>query len=159
MVANGARFLPAGCLQIDSSHTNFWICDHRFKRVPMKEKDVSDRVFAFFLAILLAWELAKNGKYWWGCLSSRGWPIVHAEIQRARIFTSRNFCGASGMIRRARTSRTIASISWNQNRPGIFSPARPGRPLERLFIWLASSSSTRREASLTAARMRSCNIS
>lgn len=47
----------------------------------------------------------------------------------------------------------------DQKRPGILIPAIPGMPPERFFIWLASSSSTRREASFTAARTRSCSIS
>lgn len=46
-----------------------------------------------------------------------------------------------------------------QKRPGILMLPNPGMPPERFLIWLASSSSTRREASLTAARTRSCNIS
>src|SRR6266704_1375735 len=38
-------------------------------------------------------------------------------------------------------------------------PAIPGMPPARFFIWLASSSSTRRDTSFTAARIKSCSIS
>lgn len=55
--------------------------------------------------------------------------------------------------------KTKQKLRAGQKRPGIFMPITPGRPPVRSFTCLESSSSTRRLASFTAARISSCSIS
>jgi hypothetical protein len=97
-------------------------------------------------------------------VSFAGGPARSCAIQDRKFF-----CGERvWLLRLTRSSANsildlflgkLCGESEGQNNPGIFNPAMPGNPPAMLFIWLANSSSTRLDASFTAARTRSCNIS